>query len=51
MGKPKEDKLKNIDYIRTVSDLNDLDLEQRTYIAGIVKGMFLQKNLSMQKES
>lgn len=51
MKENKEDKIRNIDYIRAVSDLNELDLEGRTYIAGIAKGMVLQKNFSMKKES
>lgn len=38
-------KIKNIDYIKTVATLHDLDIEDRMYIAGLVKGLALKKEL------
>lgn len=40
-----EQKIKNIDYIKTVATLHDLDIEDRMYVAGLVKGLALRKDL------
>lgn len=38
--------IKNIDYIRLVADLSKLNNEQKTFVAGFVKGLAIKKNLS-----
>ena len=45
------EKIDYIDYIRATSDLSELSMENRIYIAGIDKGMLMQKNLSDKKEN
>ena len=44
-GEYMEQKIKNIDYIKTVATLHDLDIEDRMYVAGLVKGLALRKDL------
>lgn len=45
-----KNEIKNIDYIKTVATLHDLDIEDRIYIAGLVKGLALKKDFKKSSE-
>ncbi|MBM7836461.1 hypothetical protein [Clostridium sardiniense] len=51
MNEKVNKEIKKIDYIRAVSDLSELSMENRIYIAGMARGMLMQKNLSDKKEN
>ena len=41
--------IKKIDYIRAIADLSQLTLEDRAYVAGMAKGMLMQRHLKEQR--
>lgn len=41
--------IKKIDYIRAIADLSQLNIEDRAYVAGMAKGMLMQKQLREQR--
>lgn len=37
--------IKKIDYIKIIADISQLSLENRIYVAGMAKGMLMQRQL------